>query len=199
MKDILVLEDSPQERERLERLFSAEGYSVKACATVAEAERVVQAENYRLAILDIGLSDKSGSYFFNSAKHSGRVTYIVVFTGNPSMHLKERFLSEGAVDYIVKGSPQAQSESLLHRVKEIIGKAQPQAVHGIPLDTFLREYVSEKSRSLFFDMENSYPSCSGCASRQYIVEFSSQVQVPPDVKGKVVCSVCGRVMDIQVE
>ena len=93
MKDILVVEDGPQERERLERLFQNSGYSVQTCATVGEAERCLQTESYRVAILDIGLSDKSGSYLFNLLKRAGRSSYVVIFTGNPSVHLKQRFLS----------------------------------------------------------------------------------------------------------
>ena len=198
MKDILILEDGPQERERLDRLFNAAGYSVCACATVADAERCVQSDSYRLAILDIGLSDKSGSYFFDTLKRASHTPHILILTGNPSVRLKERFLSEGAVDYIVKASPQAQADNLLNRVREIIGKAEAGLPAGMALEVFLRDYVDQKSHSLFFDQESSFPACGQCHSRQYVVEFSSQAQVPPEVKGMVVCAVCGKPMDPQV-
>jgi len=117
MKDILIVEDGRQERERLEQLFSASGYSVSACESVGEAEKLLQRERYRLAILDIGLNDKSGSYLFSSLKQGDRASYVIIFTGNPSVHLKQRFLAEGAVDYIVKASLQAQNDNLLRRAQ----------------------------------------------------------------------------------
>ena len=39
MKDILIVEDGKQERERLEKLFLDGGYSVLACSSVGEAEK----------------------------------------------------------------------------------------------------------------------------------------------------------------
>lgn len=199
MKDILIVEDGLSERERLERLFLEAGYSVQACSTVGEAEKCLQIDSFRVAILDIGLSDKSGSYLFNTIKRGGRVAYIVIFTGNPSVHLKQRFLDEGAVDYVVKGSPQALNDNFIGRIREIIGGAQTSAPDGLPLEDFLNRYVAEASRRLFLDMDNAIPACRGCTAREYRVVFSHSPQVPPEVKGQVVCARCGKLMDLEVE
>lgn len=198
MKDILIVEDGLQERERLVRLFTDAGYSVQSCATVSEAEKCVQADSFRLAILDIGLSDKSGSYLFNLVKRGSRVSFVIIFTGNPSVHLKQRFMDEGAVDYVVKASPQAQNDQFLGRVKELIGPPTARTAHGIPLAEFLQSYVNESSHKLFFDLDNSYPACRKCSSREYVVTFSHTTQVPPDVHGQVVCQACGAPMDAEI-
>ena len=199
MKDIIIVEDGRPERERLEKLFSASGYVVTACESVGAAEKSLQLDEYRLAILDIGLGDRSGSFLFNAFKRQRNVPYIVIFTGNPSVHLKQRFLDEGAVDYIVKGSPQANNEAFLSRVKEIIGDSQSQGVSGIALEEFLSRYVSSTSRQLFLDMDNSVPECASCGAKNYIVTFTHQPQVPPEVVGKVVCAACGKIMDPEIE
>lgn len=199
MKDIIVVEDMADERKRLEQLFKDDGYSVVLCDSAAVAEKHLKHESFRLAILDIGLSDKSGSYLFNDIKRGGRVSYIIIFTGNPSVHLKQRFLDEGAVDYIVKASPQASNDSLLQRVKEIIGSAQKQAHEGIELEEFINRYLAEKSRQLFLDMDNSLPECKTCSGKRYIVTFAHKPQVPPEIQGLVVCSSCGSPMDPDVE
>lgn len=198
MKDILIVEDGTQERERLHKLLSGAGYAVHASPTVADAERAVQLESFRVAILDIGLSDKSGSYLFNMVQRGGRIAYVIIFTGNPSVHLKQRFLDEGAVDYIVKGSAQAQNEAFLSRIRELIGAPEKCSVHGMALEDFLARYVEESSRKLFLDLDNNYPACKGCQGRQYVVVFSHRAQVPPDVAGKVVCAQCGQEMDPEV-
>jgi DNA-binding response OmpR family regulator len=199
MKDILIVEDGRQERERLEQLFGKAGYSVVACESVADAEKALNVETFRLAVLDIGLSDKSGSYLFNAIKRRNNVSYIMIFTGNPSVHLKQRFMDEGAVDYIVKGSPQAQNESFITRVKEVLGEAQTKTTSGLDLEVFLTNYVSPKSRALFNDSGDTFPECAQCGGRQYIVTFSHQAQVPPEIQGLVVCTSCGKPMDPEVK
>lgn len=198
MKDILIVEDGAQERERLTQLFTGAGYAVRACHSVADAEAALAGEAYRLAILDIGLNDKSGSYLFGTIKRSGRVPYVVIFTGNPSVHLKQRFLSEGAVDYIVKGSAEAHGDALLGRVAEILGAAQARVVQGIDLEEFLRTQVAEESRRLFLDADNNLPECSRCRARTYVVTFARRPQIPPELVGEVVCAVCGASMDPEV-
>lgn len=199
MKDILIVEDGRPERERLEKLFSKAGYQVTACESVGEAESSLQHEKFRLAVLDIGLGDRSGSYLFSVIKRQSNTPYIIIFTGNPSAHLKQRFLDEGAVDYIVKGSPQAQNEHFLSRVREVIGDSQPQVPAGMDLEEFLNRYVPDKSRQLFLDMSNSLPECAGCGSRKYVVVFSDQPQMPPEITGRVICTVCGRPMDPEIK
>ena len=199
MRDILIVEDGRQERERLTKLFADAGYAVVNCDSVAEAELRLQSDKFRLAILDIGLNDKSGSHLFNTIRRQSSASYVIIFTGNPSAHLKQRFLDEGAADYIVKASPQAQNEPFLTRVRELLGPAQASSVSGLDLDLFLKSYVSEKSRSLFLDMNNAFPACSGCGSHEYLVTFSHQNQMPPEVTGLVVCASCDKPMDPEIK
>ena len=195
MRDILNVEDGKSEREQLQRIFVDNGYSVEACENVSEAERVLRHESFRLALIDIGLSDKSGSYLFNVMKHGKNVSYIIILTGNPSVHLKQRFIDEGAIDYIVKGSLQAHKEALLQRVRDVIGDAQPDSVEALGLDEFLKRYVPATSRRLFLDMDDRCHACKSCGAREYLVSFAYQTQMPPEILGLVVCKHCATPMD----
>lgn len=195
MKDILIVEDGLKERERLKALFGNDGYNVVACETVTEAEEELKSNNFRLAILDIGLSDKSGSYLFNTIKKVSKVNFIIIFTGNPSVHLKQRFIEEGATDYIVKASAEAQSERFLSRVREIIGKAEKENIEGIDLNLFLSKYISPSSKKLFYDSSDKIPGCKQCGSVDYKVIFYDKTQMPPDITGKVICVNCKSSMD----
>lgn len=121
MQDILIVEDSPIERNRLEGLFCGAGFSVSAAESVQEAEALLESSQFRLAVLDVGLGDKSGSYLFESLVRSGEISFIVIFTGNPSVHLKQRFLDAGAVSYVAKASTAASSENFLHLVYSLLG------------------------------------------------------------------------------
>lgn len=199
MKDILIVEDGKQERERLQSVLTNAGYTVAACEAVALAEEELRQQQFRLAILDIGLSDKSGSHLFNTIKRSGRVAYVIIFTGNPSPHLRQRLLDEGAADYIVKGSPQAQSDGMLERVRELIGDPQSHSEHsGLPLREFLDRCTAASSKSLFLDEADDFPPCKKCGSKQYLVVFDREPQVPPYVRGLVVCADCKQMMDLEV-
>ena len=198
MKDILVVEDGRHERQRLEKLFTSAGYSVAAAESVAEAESLLARDQYRLAVLDIGLGDKSGSYLFAEIKRGRNVGEVIVFTGNPSVHLKQRFMIEGAADYIVKGTQQAGNENFLSRVQEIIGAPQGAVVEGLQLEDFLGRYVAPTSRQLFLDMDDSYPKCSGCGSQSYVITFAHQTQMPPEIVGLVICAKCAKPMDPEI-
>lgn len=199
MKDILVVEDNQISREQLEGLFKKAGYSVVACESASEAEEAVKLDEFRLAVLDIGLGDKSGSRLFSFLKGSNKVSFIMIYTGNPSGHLRQRFMNDGAVDYIVKGSEQASDERMLNRVSQILGEASASKVAGIPLRTFLSQFISEKSRALFYDDNGQVPQCKSCGGGEYQVVFSDIPQVPPEVVGKVVCSACGSLLDPEVK
>ena len=198
MKDILVVEDGAAERQRLFELFSGAGYSVVACDSVGEAEKALTENGFRLAILDIGLNDRSGSQLFHTIARVGRVQYTIIFTGNPSLHLKERFINEGAVDYIVKGSAQAQNVNFLDRVKELLGVSLGGGSEGIPLQIFMDSYIQESSRAMFLEPDGALPVCRRCKSSAFVVTFKHEAQVPPNVVGLVVCSNCGLPLDPEV-
>lgn len=198
MMDILVVEDGLHERERLKRLFSAASFSVATAESVREAERLLRHDDFRLVVLDVGLGDKSGSYLFELIKRSGKSPYVVVLTGNPSLHLKQRFIEEGAVAYIVKASPQAENDSLLETVQSLLGAGEVQSISGIPLDEFLRQYINPASRELFLDVNNEITSCAGCGANEFLVTFAHKTQLPPLIEGRVICAKCNVEMDPKV-
>lgn len=198
MRDILIIEDGFHERDRLTRLFSSAGYSVRNAESAHEAERLLALEHFRLSILDIGLGDKSGSTLFEMMRREKRVAYIVVLTGNASVHLKQKFLDEGASAYIVKASPAAENESLLDLVNSLLGTAHSSDVQGIALADFLRLYIDATSRELFLDADGSIAPCAHCGTREFIVTFSHKTQLPPLVEGRVVCQQCGLELDPEV-
>lgn len=198
MADILIVEDGLHERERLEKLFRSASFSVSTAESVQEAETLLQMNEFRLVVLDIGLGDKSGSYLFESLKRQHRVPFIIVLTGNPSIHLKQRFIDEGAAAYIVKASPQAENEALLDAVHSMLGAIEVERNLGIPLVDFLRLYLQPASRALFLDEKNSISPCVHCSGSEFRVSFSHKTQLPPTVEGKVICAQCNREMDPKV-
>lgn len=198
MRDILVVEDGLHERERLLKLFASSRYSTAGAESAREAEELLNHEQFRLAVLDIGLSDKSGSYLFELMRRSGRVPYVIILTGNPSIHLKQRFIEEGAVAYIVKASPSAENEPLLELVRSLLGTPQTERIRGLPLAEFLKLYVTDSSREMFLNENGDIIPCSACGSSHFVVSFNHRAQVPPVIEGRVVCADCGKEMDPEV-
>ncbi len=196
--DILIVEDSVRERERLQTMFTELGYQVNSCDSVSEAEKLFQKESIKCAVLDIGLTDRSGSVLFQSLKSAQPDCQVIIFTGNPSPYLKQRFLREGALAYVVKGSEGASNEAFQRLILNTIGEPDnqtPTEAHGRPLEEFLRLFIPSQSQSLFFDTDGGFPPCNVCGSRDYLVSFSHEIQIPPSVKGKVYCSECGAQLD----
>ena len=198
MRDILIVEDGLNERLRLEKLFASAKYSVSAAESATTAERLLDLEEFRLVILDIGLGDKSGTVLFEQLMRMSRPPLVIMLTGNPSVHLKKRLLEEGAADYIVKASPESKNENLLKRVESLLGAASKEVYSGIPLDEFLKLYVSPESRELFLDAAGDIPKCSSCGHHSHKVIFHDSTQLPPIIEGRVVCSACGAEMSLEV-
>ncbi len=198
MRDILIVEDGLHERERLEKLFLSAKYSVATAESAQEAEKLIKREQFRLAFLDINLGDKSGSYLFDLMRRAHQIPYIIVLTGNPSVHLKNRFIEEGATAYIVKASPGSENESLLERVRSLLGSSDVETIQGMPLLDFIKLYLPKNSAELFLDSHGDTPTCGNCGHREYIVSFAHKTQLPPQVEGRVVCASCGKEMDPQV-
>jgi len=121
LSDILVIEDRKIEREHLVSIFKKKGYSIKSADSIKSAKTLLEKSLYRLALIDLGLADGAGSPVFEMVNESEKVDYILILTGNPSPHLKQRFLDQGAAGYIVKGTKDASSDSLKQQVESILG------------------------------------------------------------------------------
>jgi len=200
MADILIVEDGASERERLQRLFADAGYSVRLAEDYDSAERIISRESCRLCILDIGLSDRSGSQLLERFNSLNQRPIVIVLTGNPSVHLKQSLIDQGASDFIVKASPQAENERILENVRSRLGDPLPisNTKSTIPLDVLLKEFVTENSAELFLDQDNSIAGCPGCGGRKIVMTFSHKLQIPPAIEGLLRCSECGAVYDPEV-
>ena len=198
MRDILIVEDGYSERERLKSLFEGSSFSTVAVESAEEAERMLGAEQFRLVLLDIGLGNKSGSYLFDRIRRLPRMPHVIVLTGNPSIHLKQRFLDEGAAAYVVKASNAAENEPLLEAVQSLLGQGIGLAVQGLPLVEFLKLYVGSTTRELFTDQAGNVIPCHCCGGREFVVNFDYRVQLPPVIEGKVVCTTCRSELDPKV-
>lgn len=121
---ILVLEDDPALSESIAAALAGAGYGVLAARTRAEAERLVLAQSFDLALCDVNLPDGDGFGFCKwlKARRDVRVCFL------SARDLEEDVLAGynlGADDYVTKPF---SMKVLLAKLAVLLGRAPQQAL-----------------------------------------------------------------------
>ncbi|MEM7306355.1 MAG: response regulator transcription factor [Planctomycetota bacterium] len=123
---ILLVEDDPQLRSRLDASLSAAGYASATAASVAEA-RAVLAGGFDLILLDLGLPDADGLELCRELRSAGDRTPIIVVSARDATRQRVRGLDLGADDFVSKPF---QLEELFARVRSVLRRAGHTAQAG---------------------------------------------------------------------
>jgi two-component system, cell cycle sensor histidine kinase and response regulator CckA len=78
---ILLLEDEPELSERTQRALNRSGYTVRACATLSEARRILQDGHFDLLLSDLVLPDGRGSNLVLEARERHPDMVALLITG----------------------------------------------------------------------------------------------------------------------
>jgi diguanylate cyclase (GGDEF)-like protein len=107
---ILLVEDSVADADLLIAMLEDElhGVIVTVCKTVSEALRLL-ADAVDIVITDLSLPDAEGLQALSAILTARPDTAVVVMTGRKDHGLALQALSEGAEDYLVKGSHDARA------------------------------------------------------------------------------------------
>ena len=140
---ILLVEDSQDSQMLVNRALGTE-FFVKIVSTLEKARHMVDAENFDLLLIDIGLPDGLGyelcSYLQNN--YSKRTIPIILLSGRSEMSDKLLGFEYGADDYIVKPFEPAE---LFARVKSKLDKA---AMHKARNEVYSDQNLSVEPDSL---------------------------------------------------
>lgn len=98
---ILVVDDDPQMRRYLRASLSSHGYVIEEAGTLAEAERVLDADPPALVLLDLGMPDGDGISLVRAVRPRLAVP-IVVLSARGREADKIAALDAGADDYLTK-------------------------------------------------------------------------------------------------
>ena len=133
---LLIVEDDVALRQSLAGSLRASGFTVDEAGTAAEAEYFAGEYAVQLAIVDLGLPDRSGVDLVRRLRAAGRRFPILVLTAREHWQDKVAGLNAGADDYVVKpchlDELKARINALLRRAAgqaEPVLRAGPVAVH----------------------------------------------------------------------
>jgi two-component system response regulator PhoP len=121
---LLIVEDDAALRQSLAGSLRASGFTVDEAATAAEAEYFAGEYAVQVAIVDLGLPDRSGVDLVRRLRAAGRRFPILVLTAREHWQDKVAGLNAGADDYVVKP---CHLDELKARINALLRRAAGQA------------------------------------------------------------------------
>ena len=108
---ILVAEDDAILADGLTRTLRQSGYAVDWVKTGIEADSALEANQFDLLILDIGLPKKSGLDVLRHLRGRGSMIPVLILTALDGLNDRVRGLDAGADDYLAKPFELAELEA----------------------------------------------------------------------------------------
>ena len=134
---VLIVEDDTALRESLADNLRGRGFAVDEAKDSVEAEYFASEFNQSLAIVDLGLPDKSGTELIKAFRSDGKTFPILILTARDHWSDKVAGLNAGADDYMVKPFNLDELDARMHALlRRAAGHAQPLMQNGpIALDS----------------------------------------------------------------
>ena len=128
---ILLVEDDPQLGDGLTIGLRQAGFAVDWLKDGNSADHALQAENFDLVVLDLGLPRLSGMAVLTRARARGQTLPVLILTARDATGDKVAGLDAGADDYLVKP---IDLDELTARIRALTrrsaGRAVPLLAHG---------------------------------------------------------------------
>ena len=116
---VLVVDDSPNTLEVLQRNLVTEGYRVFTAPGVAEAIRILEGTPVDLVITDLKMPKVSGLDLVRHVRENLKDTEVIMITGYPSIEGAVKAVKTGAEEYLAKPFT---DEELLTAVRSALDK-----------------------------------------------------------------------------
>lgn len=133
-RDVLVIDDEPVIAGAVTRICAAEGLTVDAAGSAAEALELLVARTYRLVVCDIMMSGVDGFGFLAVAARRSPMTPVVMATGYATLDNAVRSLSLGAADFIAKPFTADELLAVVRRALRA-SRLREEAASGGPRDS----------------------------------------------------------------
>jgi len=113
---ILVVDDSANTREVLQRNLEGEGYRVLCSPDVAGAVEVLDSAHIDLVITDLKMPKSSGLDLIQHVRENFKDSEVMMITGYPSIEGAVKAVKTGAEDYLAKPFTDEELVSAVRRV-----------------------------------------------------------------------------------
>ena len=124
MSRILVVEDTLEIAEGLQRTLEYDGYQVSLATKAAHALAVATSDKPELIVLDLGLPDRDGYHVLQQLRERGVQTPVLILSARRDEADKLQGFRLGADDYVTK--PFSILE-LMARISALLRRARPAA------------------------------------------------------------------------
>ena len=101
-KSVLIVDDDPSILRVFERILSRNNYSVSKAATASEAFKMLKANHYDAALIDLRLPDVDGIELLSAMPASATRMVKIMITGFPSAEDETRAFYFGAEGFMSK-------------------------------------------------------------------------------------------------
>lgn len=112
--NILLIEDDDVLSDGLMHTLSKSGYSVTIAATATYAEHLLLAQDFDLAVLDLGLPDMDGLVFLRKIRRRKIPLPVLILTARDGINDRIQGIEQGADDYMTKPFDPKELEARIH-------------------------------------------------------------------------------------
>lgn len=99
---ILMVDDDEVFCQVMQRALVRRGFQVEVCLNIASAERAVQEQHFKEAIVDLKIAQESGLVLLKSLKAINPDIKIIMLTGYSSVSTAVEAIKLGALNYFCK-------------------------------------------------------------------------------------------------
>ena len=118
---LLIIDDEPQLRNMLQRLFAGEGYQVTTAEDGAHGLKQVKSHDFDVVLCDVRLPDANGVELSKAIKALRPATDVIVLTAFGNIQDAVQAMRNGASHYLVKGD---DNDKLIPTLAQAAERAQ---------------------------------------------------------------------------
>lgn len=138
---VLVIEDDPALGHGLERFLRDAGFSVDRVSDGVQAVEALLAQNYDLALLDLGLPRLGGLQVLSTIRAKKKMLPVLILTARDTLDDRVTGLNLGADDYLAKPFELPELEA---RVRALLRRSKGQAAASIEVGELRLNTVSRE-------------------------------------------------------